>query len=127
MKKDRFIITISDINSSSSFNLHKVIKKIILWIVLIMFFIISVSFFTISQLSENVNKLSKDKDTLFKANSVYSQKIKEKRPRRGSPGFPRLLASLFKHISGVFFDIWVSRRGRWGGSSWVEVVVFWGK
>jgi len=79
MKKDRFVITISDIDSTSSFNLHKVIKKIIIWIILIIFLVISVSFFTISHLSKNVHKLSKDRDVLFEENNVYSQEIKEKK------------------------------------------------
>ena len=78
MKKDRLVITISDIVSSKSFSVNKIIKKIILWIVLVILFIVTVSFFTISKLSTNVNNLSNEKNKLSHENSVYSKQIESK-------------------------------------------------
>jgi len=78
MKKDRLVITISDIDSSKSFSVNKIIKKIILWIILVILFVVTVSFFTISKLSTNVNSLSSEKDKLSHENSVYSKQIELK-------------------------------------------------
>ena len=78
MKKDRLFITISDINSSKSFSVNKVIKKIIFWVVLSVLFIVTVSFFTISKLSTSVNDLSTDRAKLTKENNIYSQQIESK-------------------------------------------------
>jgi len=78
MKKDRLIITISDINSTKSFNVNKIIKKIILWVILITLFVVTVSFLTISKLSTNVNNLSNERDKLTKENNTYSKQIESK-------------------------------------------------
>jgi len=78
MKKDRLVITISDIDSTKSFNVNKVIKKIILWVILVIFVVVTISFFTISQLSTSVNKLSTERDKLSSENNLYSVQIKSK-------------------------------------------------
>jgi len=78
MKKDRLVVTISDINSSKSYNVNKIIKKIILWFLLIVIVVVSVSFFTISNLYESVNALSKERIVLKDENEVYSGSIKSK-------------------------------------------------
>jgi len=78
MKKDRLVITISDINSSKSFNVNKVIKKIIFWIIAIILVVVTISFFTISQLSKNLNNLSTDREKLTKENNLYSLQIEKK-------------------------------------------------
>ena len=78
MKKDRLVITISDINSSKSFNVNKVIKKIIFWIIAIILVVVTISFFTISQLSKNLNSLSTDREKLTKENNLYSLQIEKK-------------------------------------------------
>jgi murein DD-endopeptidase MepM/ murein hydrolase activator NlpD len=78
MKKDRLVITVSDINSSKSFSVNKIIKKIILWIILTILFVVSVSFFTISQLKNSVNSLSNDRSKLTAENNAYSRQIEDK-------------------------------------------------
>ena len=78
MKKDRLVITISDIDSSKSFSVNKIIKKIILWTILAVLFVVSVSFFTISKLSTSVNTLSGERDKLTNENSTYSKQIESK-------------------------------------------------
>lgn len=78
MKKDRLVITVSDIDSSKSYSVNKIIKKIILWTILVVVFVVSVSFFTISQLSTSVNILSSERDKLTSENKVYSQQIESK-------------------------------------------------
>jgi len=78
MRKDRLVITISDIDSSKSFSVNKIIKKIILWTILIVLFVVSVSFFTISKLSTSVNTLSGERDKLTSENSIYSEQIESK-------------------------------------------------
>ena len=78
MKKDRLFITISDINSSKSFSVNKIIKKVILWTILIVLFVVSVSFFTISKLSTSVTSLSTERDKLTSENNIYSKQIESK-------------------------------------------------
>ena len=78
MKKDRLTITISDVNTSKSYSVNKVIKKILLWILVIIVLVFSISFFTISELINSVNKLSQDSKALEIQNIMYSDKIKLK-------------------------------------------------
>jgi len=78
MKKDRLVITISDINSSKSFNVNKIIKKIVLWGIVGILFIFMISFFIISQLSTNLNDLSNDREKLTQENNLYSKQIESK-------------------------------------------------
>ena len=78
MKKDRLVITISDINSSKSYNVNKIVKKIIIWFLLIVFTLIGISFFTISHLSKSVNLLSTEHKALKNKNEIYSKSIKIK-------------------------------------------------
>lgn len=78
MKKDRLVITVSDINSSKSFSVNKIIKKIVLWGIFAILSIFAISFFIISQLSNNVNDLSADREKLTNENNLYSQQIKSK-------------------------------------------------
>jgi murein DD-endopeptidase MepM/ murein hydrolase activator NlpD len=78
MKKNRLVITISDVNSSKSYSVNKIIKKIILWFLLVVFSIVGISFFTISKLSTNVNKLSNDRVILENENKAYSNTIATK-------------------------------------------------
>lgn len=78
MRKDRLVITVSDIDSSKSFSVNKIIKKIILWTILVILFVVSISFFTISKLSTSVNTLSDERDKLTNEKSVYSKQIESK-------------------------------------------------
>lgn len=78
MRKDRLVITISDVNKTKSYNVNKVIKKILLWILLITIAVVSLSFFTISKLTTSVSKLSNDREKLAIENDRYSVQIEEK-------------------------------------------------
>jgi murein DD-endopeptidase MepM/ murein hydrolase activator NlpD len=78
MKKDRLVITISDVNTSKSYSVNKVIKKVLLWILAVILLIFSISFFTISELTKSVNKLSQDSKELETQNGRYSDQIKLK-------------------------------------------------
>lgn len=78
MKKDRLVITISDVDKSRSYNVNKIIKKIILWIILVTLAVVSLSFFTISKLATSVNELSNERDELTKENNRYSDQIDAK-------------------------------------------------
>jgi murein DD-endopeptidase MepM/ murein hydrolase activator NlpD len=78
MKKDRLVITISDVDKSRSYNVNKVIKKIILWVILITLTIVSLSFFTISRLATSVNELSNERNLLTQENTLYSNQIEAK-------------------------------------------------
>jgi len=78
VKKDRLVITISDVNKTKSYNVNKVIKKIILWILLITIAVVSLSFFTISKLTTSVSKLSSDREKLAIENDRYSMQIEDK-------------------------------------------------
>jgi murein DD-endopeptidase MepM/ murein hydrolase activator NlpD len=81
MKKDRLIITVSDVNTSKSYNINKVLKKILLWALLITLLIVSLSFFIITKLVGEVDKLSYDRDLLTKENYRYNQEIEEKKAK----------------------------------------------
>jgi len=78
MRKDRLVITISDINSSKSFSVNKVIKKIVFWTIVTVLAVVTISFFTISQLSKSVNDLSLDRAKLTEVNNIYSKQIESK-------------------------------------------------
>ncbi|MGB5867039.1 MAG: M23 family metallopeptidase [Arcobacteraceae bacterium] len=78
MRKDRLVITVSDINSSKSFSVNKIIKKIIFWTIFTVFLVVSISFFTISKLTTSVNNLSNDRAKLAEENNIYSKQIEAK-------------------------------------------------
>jgi len=78
MKKNRLVITVSDVDKSRSYNVNKIIKKIVLWIILVTLAIVSLSFFTISKLATSVNELSNERDSLTRKNTLYSDQIKAK-------------------------------------------------
>jgi len=78
MKKDRLVVTISDINSSKSYNLNKIIKKIILWALLSIIFVVALSIFTISKLVTSVDNLTTERDRLEQQSNYYNDEIKAK-------------------------------------------------
>ena len=78
MKKDRLVITISDINSSKSYNVNKIIKKIILWSLFSVICIVGLSIFTISRLTSSVDKLTDERDKLEQQSDFYNEQIKLK-------------------------------------------------
>ena len=87
--KNRLIITVSDIRSTKSYNVHQIVKKVLLSVVLIILLIIGGSFWFISYLSDKVEFVKKEKQieikileekekALLTQNELYTFKIKEK-------------------------------------------------
>ena len=78
MRKGRLVVTISDVDSTKSFSINKIIKKIILWTILATIIFITIGFFTISKLTSTVDDLSYEKDKLKSKNIAYSEQIEFK-------------------------------------------------
>ena len=87
--KNRLIITVSDVRSTKSYNVHQIVKKMILPVALIVLLIIGGSFWFISYLSNKIETVKKEQEvqiqileekekTLLSQNELYSLKIKEK-------------------------------------------------
>ena len=76
--KDRLIVTLSDVNGTKSYNLNKIIKKVIIYTVLVAVFVIAISFYAISYLSTEVSSLSSESEKLNSQNKLYSMQIKDK-------------------------------------------------
>jgi len=83
--KDRLIITVSDTNSTKSYNINKVIKKVVIYIVIFLLLVISISFWFIKSLNTKVDNLSNDIVSLNKQskslknqNELYNIQIKNK-------------------------------------------------
>jgi murein DD-endopeptidase MepM/ murein hydrolase activator NlpD len=70
--RERFSIVITDINGSKHYNLHQIIKKVILYIILAVIAIIIIGAFIISYLDKSVDDLEVKKEKL---ENVY-QKLK---------------------------------------------------
>jgi murein DD-endopeptidase MepM/ murein hydrolase activator NlpD len=81
MKKDRLIITISDVNSSKSFNISRLLKKIFLWAVLVTLIVVSLSFLVITKLIDEVGHLNNERDLLTQENYIYSKEIEDKKAK----------------------------------------------
>lgn len=78
MKKDRLIITISDVKSTKSYNVSSIIKKIIFWVLVGVLLVVGISFLTISNLVESVKSLSNDREVYSKQNELFSEQISKK-------------------------------------------------
>ena len=78
MKKDRLLITISDINRTKTYNVSAIIKKVLFWVLLAVILVVGIGFFTISNLVDNVSKLSQDRENIIKQNELFSSQIKNK-------------------------------------------------
>lgn len=87
--KNRFILTLSDINGSKSYNLHNIVKKFLWFFALLFMVIIAGGYFTIDFLNEKYSKLKekkqqqiallmKDEQKLKVQNEFYSEQIKRK-------------------------------------------------
>lgn len=79
--KDRLIITISDVHSTRAFNVHQIIKKVILIIVLVVLLIISGAFWFISELNDRMDNLKdqKEKEINLKEKEISVLTEKEKK------------------------------------------------
>lgn len=60
--KDRLIITISDVHSTKAFNVHQIIKQVILVIALVVLLIIGGAFWFISELNNRMDDLKEQKE-----------------------------------------------------------------
>ncbi len=90
--KDRLVVTVSDVDGTKTYNLNKIIKKAIIYSIIIIITIISVSFWTISYLDKEVlalniqadkiraegDKVRAQSNELAAQNKVYSLQIKDK-------------------------------------------------
>lgn len=75
--KNRLIITISDVHSTRAFNVHQIIKKIILIVILVVFLVIAGSFWFISELNTKMDK--KNKEITSKEDQISTLVEKEKK------------------------------------------------
>ncbi len=76
--KNRFLITISDVNGTKSYNIHQAAKKY-LWIaIVITVIVIGVSFALINFLSDKVQTLKAEEKRLSSQNKLYSMEIADK-------------------------------------------------
>ena len=60
--KNRLIITVSDVHGTRAFNVHQIIKKLIVFVVLFVVLIIGGGSWFISSLSERMNTLKSQKE-----------------------------------------------------------------
>jgi murein DD-endopeptidase MepM/ murein hydrolase activator NlpD len=77
--KDRLFVSFSDVNGTKTFNVNKVIKKVLFWTVLIIFLVLTISFFLINHLSNSVNQLTSQSIMLKEQNEKYSEDIVAKK------------------------------------------------
>lgn len=76
--RDKLTLTISDVNGTKSYKLHKIIKKIFLWSIPFVFVIGTSSFLLITHLNNSVDKLSLQSESLIIQNDKYSNQIESK-------------------------------------------------
>ncbi|NQY20560.1 MAG: M23 family metallopeptidase [Campylobacteraceae bacterium] len=87
--KDRLIITVSEVNSTKSYNIHQLVKKSIIIVIIIACVIIAGSITFIKYLSDEIKEvkiskelqiknLTKKSQNLLAQNSFYSEQIKGK-------------------------------------------------
>jgi murein DD-endopeptidase MepM/ murein hydrolase activator NlpD len=86
---NRLVITVSDVNSTKSYNIHQLFRKIILIVIIITFFVITGAFWFISFLTTEINEvkikkkqeisiLTEKEKKLQAQNLFYSMQIKGK-------------------------------------------------
>ena len=76
--KDKLTVTISDVNGTKSYSLHKIIKKIFMWSIPVILSIATISFLLISHLNKSVDRLSIESKVLIIQNNKYSEQIESK-------------------------------------------------
>lgn len=86
---NRLVITVSDVNSTKSYNIHQLFRKIILVVIIVTFFVIAGAFWFISFLTTEINEIKDKKEQeitiltekekkLQAQNLFYSMQIKGK-------------------------------------------------
>ncbi len=87
--KNRLVITVSDVNSTKSYNVHQLVKKVILFVIIAAILVIGGAFYFINFLSEEMDDLKAEKEKeiqyliekekkLQAQNLFYSMQIKGK-------------------------------------------------
>ena len=87
--KNRLIITVSDVNKTKSYNVHQLVRKFIVFAIIVAFAVIGGSFWFINFLSDKLDNLKVEKErqinlltekgqTLIAQNKVYSMQIQDK-------------------------------------------------
>lgn len=77
--KNRLTITVSDVNGSKSYNVNKIIKKVVLWTIFAVIVFVTLSFYIIRELNDSVTQLSNERESLKIQNDLYSKDIESKR------------------------------------------------
>ncbi|MEA3289008.1 MAG: M23 family metallopeptidase [Campylobacterota bacterium] len=77
--KNRLIITISDAFSTKSYNVNKIIKKLILWSIITFLIGSIIIFYVITSLNESVKNLEIESLKLTNQNEKYSREIVDKK------------------------------------------------
>jgi len=73
--KDKFIITISDINGSKQYTLSQFIKVIFSWIVIVVVIVFAIGIMVVNYLSTHVEHLEKDKKELSQQKEILIKEI----------------------------------------------------
>ena len=76
--KNRFLITISDVNGTKSYNIHQAAKKYLWMAVVFVVLVIGISFMLINFLSDKVQSLKEEEKKLSSQNKMYSMQIADK-------------------------------------------------
>lgn len=75
--RDRIIITITDLEGSKHFNVHNILKKIILAVIVFVILAFAIGTVFIKVLLHNVENLETKKNTLNETNITYESNIKQ--------------------------------------------------
>ncbi len=76
--KNRLIVTVSDVNGTKSYNLNKVIKKVLIYTTILVLSIFIVSFILISNLNNKLDTLTLQEQQLKTQNKLYNLQIQDK-------------------------------------------------
>ncbi len=78
--KDKLIITVSDVSGTKSYNINKIIRKVVIYVILILLIVTGLSFWIISNINTSLNveidKLSLQSKKLETQNSMLEAKNK---------------------------------------------------
>lgn len=76
--ENRLTITVSDIYGTKSYNLNKIVKKIIFWVTLVVCILLVAGFLLIDNLSSKVTELTLKSESLQTKNELYNKQISNK-------------------------------------------------
>ena len=88
--KNRFIVTITDINGSKQYNIHQYMKRIVLYIVLLVVVIFFFSFISIQLLLKEVKQIEDKRNLMQREYSKINEKNQfDQNVRMKNPGGSR--------------------------------------